>query len=77
ALLLTGCGKEKSYIPPPATIIRATEEISPTAAKKEQPSATATRSLAPTASSPTESYPYPSALSTPQRTTTPVAYPTK
>ena len=87
ALLLAGCGQEESYTPPPATIIRATEKVSPTVAteKEVEPSSTATspfrpptRPPAPTsAPSPTDSYPYPPPVRTPKHTATPVVYPTK
>jgi hypothetical protein len=87
AFLLMGCGQEESYTPPPATIIRATEEVSPTVAMREEaePSPTATspsmpptRPPAPTAPpSPTDSYPYPPPVRTPRHTATPVVYPTK
>ncbi|MFO7918997.1 MAG: hypothetical protein R6V13_13065 [Anaerolineae bacterium] len=80
ALLLTGCGQAADHTPPPATVIRATEEISPTMAIQEEPSATATPeppTPAPTESGPSEDYPYPPAAGTPERTATPAAYPTK
>ncbi len=76
ALLLTGCGPAASHTPPPATVIRATEEISPTLAIEEEEPSPTPEPVSPTPAS-TEPYPYPPAASTPQEATTPVAYPTK
>lgn len=80
ALLLTGCGQAADD-PPPATIIRATEEISPTATiEEEEPPATATPeppTPTPTEADAVEDYPHPPAAETPEHTATPAAYPTE
>jgi hypothetical protein len=75
-----GGGGDEDF-PPPATIIRASDGVTPTAVEeKAPPTATAlplppTIPLQPTAASPTEGYPIPAY--TPNLSITPVVYPTK
>jgi hypothetical protein len=75
-----GGGGDENFTPPPATIIRASDGVTPTMVEeKAPPTATAlplpTSPPQPTVASPTEGYPIPAY--TPDLSITPMVYPTK
>ena len=78
---IAACGEPEKVTPPPATIIRASDEIAPTATAPEiAPSLTASslpmppsRPAMPAQIKPTKSYPLP--VSKPKHSPTPVVYP--
>ena len=85
---LAACGDDggESFTPPPATIIRASEDASPTSTVAQPASPTPlpmppTRPPRPTVARPAEGhpypYPYPMPVHTPRFSPTPVVYPTK
>lgn len=85
-LCLAGCGDKgaESFTPPPATIIRASEDVTPTSAVVQVASPTPlpmppTRPPRPTVASPASDYPYPypPQVQLPKISPTPMVYPTK
>jgi hypothetical protein len=78
---LAGCGEQEGkYTPPPATIIRGSEQATPTAgqpaAPAQQSGATPAQPAAPAPAAGSTAYPYPAHLGTPGPTDTPEVYPT-